>query len=68
VIDGRAELVAETAVSSPDLRGYLSETFRVFLNDEDFLDALSGHLYSDAASQARVSLVGERMLAVSHMV
>lgn len=68
MIDGREELLAEVAASPQDLKGFIVRTFGDLLNDEDFLDALPGHLYPDAASQARVPLIEQRMLAISQRV
>ena len=66
VVDGREELPAEVSASQQDIRDFVAERFDVFLHDEDFLDALSSHLYPDDASQGRVSLVTKRMLEISH--
>ncbi len=54
IIDGRATLLDECQSSAPELRAYLAERFGVLLNTPAFVDALSGHLPGDAASQARL--------------
>ncbi|MFA6032790.1 MAG: hypothetical protein WC889_07835 [Myxococcota bacterium] len=53
VIDGRLELFDEIRVCSTELRDYLSSEFRSMLQDESFIQCVSGHLPPDAASQAR---------------
>lgn len=54
VIDGRAELVAECRSQDPGLKGYLRDSFRSLLATPAFREALAGHLPGDAASQARL--------------
>jgi len=54
VLDGRQEIIAEIRNSPEDLWRFLSESFRMFLAQQSFLDALPGHLPPDRASQARL--------------
>lgn len=54
VVDGRATLLEECRASTPELRAYLAERFGELLKTPAFIDALSGHLPGDAASQARL--------------
>lgn len=54
VVDGRTTLLEECEASAPDLRAYLAERFDELLRAPAFIDALSGHLPGDAASQARL--------------
>jgi hypothetical protein len=61
VIDGRAQLVGEVDLAPADLRKYLSDEFRDLLSNQNFVEALPGHLLPDAASQQRLGLVLERM-------
>jgi predicted nucleotidyltransferase len=61
IVDGRVEVVGEVRSSATDLRDYLREEFRALLSNPDFLEALSGHLLPDAASQQRIRLVMKRM-------
>lgn len=61
VLDGRLELVAEVAAAAGNVRAYLAEQFATLLRNEDFLDALSGHLPGDAASQQRLPLLLRRL-------
>jgi predicted nucleotidyltransferase len=61
VIDGRPELVDEVHLAAADLQKYLSDEFRNLLSNQDFLEALPGHLLPDSASQQRIGLVVERV-------
>jgi hypothetical protein len=61
VIDGRHMVLDEIAAAPADVRAYLSETLRHMLATPAFIDAMPGHLPSDAASQARVLLVRSRL-------
>lgn len=54
IIDGRATLFDECQASVLELRAYLAERFDMLLKTTAFVDALSGHLPGDAASQARL--------------
>ena len=54
VLDGRREIVDEIKSSSDELKTFLSTTFRRFLADKNFLDAIPGQLLPDRASQARL--------------
>jgi hypothetical protein len=54
VVDGRAALLEECRSSPPELRIYLGERFRTLLANPAFVEALSGHLPGDLASQERL--------------
>ena len=54
VVDGRDSLPGECETSEQGLRDYLAERFDELLETPAFVDALSGHLPGDAASQARL--------------
>jgi predicted nucleotidyltransferase len=54
VIDGRASLLNECYESLAPLRAYLAAQFQHLLTYRSFVDALSGHLPPDGASQARL--------------
>jgi len=54
VLDGRPGIDSEIKQSSEDLQSFLSDKFTTFLKNEDFIDALPGHLPPDRASQARL--------------
>lgn len=61
LLDGRAELAAEIKSAEPELRIFLAEHFGRWLQSDDFLDALSGHLLPDVASQGRLPLIINRI-------
>ncbi len=61
VLDGRAELVEEIRAGAENVRGYIAAEIRKLLATREFLDALPGYLLPDQASQARVSILLERL-------
>jgi hypothetical protein len=61
LVDGRATLVAEVRAALADLRAYVHTEIQTLLATPKFLDALPGHLLPDASSQARISLVLQRL-------
>jgi predicted nucleotidyltransferase len=67
VVDGRGTMIHELAESEPELRTFVSAAFSTLLQRQNFLDALPGHLPGDAASQARVPVILERMQAISEL-
>lgn len=67
VIDGRDELVAECRGQDAALKDYLRERFRGLLATASFREALPGHLPGDAASQARLSNLEERLSLLAEL-
>jgi hypothetical protein len=65
VVDGRAEIVGEIAEAEPEVRKYITSEVGSLLKDEDFVEALSGFLLPDAASQARRTLLEQRLRAIA---
>lgn len=65
VLDGRPELMIEILHTEPGLRQHLIERFRALLQERRFVDAIAGHLPSDAASQARRPIVLDRIQAIA---
>ena len=65
IIDGRDSLIVEIAAAEPALRAYLAERFTGLLTESRFLEALPGHLPTDAASQARVPDLLARMQSIA---
>jgi len=57
VLDGRPEIVEEVKQAEPELVRELSERFQRLLQDNRFVDAVSGHMPTDETSQARVSIL-----------
>jgi hypothetical protein len=67
VIDGRPSLLEEVRASSPELRAFLAEAVRGLLAASRFHDALPGHLEADAASQARIVSLLEKLEGLSEI-
>jgi predicted nucleotidyltransferase len=67
VLDGRPEIVDEIERSHSALKQRLSRRFHTLLNERGFTDSLPGHLLGDAASQARLPFVMERIKAIAGM-
>lgn len=65
IFDGRPEVAGEIGQASKELRGYLAERLRELLGDRRFREALPGNMPPDEASQARVSIILERMSRVA---
>lgn len=61
VMDGRVELVDEIHAGAADVRAYIAAKIRKLLATREFLDALPGYLLPDHASQARVSILLDRL-------
>ena len=61
VVDGRAELVEEIHAGADDVRAFVVAETRKLLATREFLDALPGYLLPDEASQARVSILLDRL-------
>ncbi len=57
VLDGRSEIVEEIKRSESELISELADNFRRLLQDNRFVDAISGHMPPDETSQARVSII-----------
>jgi hypothetical protein len=67
VMDGRAELVDELRSAPDDVRSYITAAVREFLETSAFIDALPGYLLPDDASQARITIVLERLMEISQI-
>ena len=61
IIDGRLPLLDEVRATPPELRHYIAEETRTLMQIPDFLDALPGHLPGDAASQAKLPRLLEKL-------
>lgn len=61
LLDGRDEILSEIKSEIKELRSFLSIRFREFIKHNSFLESISGHLLPDAASQARASLIKEKI-------
>ena len=65
VIDGRDEIVQDVVQANHAIRTYLANELGELLDNEDFEEALSGHLPGDTASQQRAPIVLERMRRIA---
>ncbi len=61
IIDGRKELIEEITKTSDELKLFLSENFKKFLDDNTFLESISANLLPDAANQARKPILIDRI-------
>ena len=64
VLDGRPGIIEEVNQSEPALVKALSLRFEKLLDDRRFVDAVSGHMPTDEASQARVPMILKTIKAV----
>jgi hypothetical protein len=67
VIDGRDSLVDECRTSHAGLRAYLRKRVTGLLATPAFIDALPGHLPGDAASQARLPDLEDKLRALARL-
>ncbi len=67
VLDGRPEVVEEIRQCESTLREHLQRRLATLLKESRFIEALPGHMPGDAASQARVSIIIERLKAIAKM-
>jgi hypothetical protein len=67
VVDGRPELVDELRSAPDDVRSYIAAAVSELLETSAFIDALPGYLLHDAASQARITIVLERLTEISQI-
>ena len=65
VVDGRPEVVGEIGAAEPEVRAFIASEIGTLLNNQDFIDALSGFLMPDAASQTRRTLLEDRLRAIA---
>ncbi len=64
LLDGREELLSEIGSELKELRTFLSQELGKFIQDNSFLESISGHLLPDAASQARATFIKERIVKI----
>lgn len=65
VIDGRPAIIKEVQGATAALREYLCPQMKALLETDSFIDALPGFLLPDAASQARIRTVIQRLEALA---
>ena len=64
VIDGRPEIVNDISNSPDNLKEYLAFEFLALMSNDQFLQALPGHLNYSNESEGRKRIVEERMQAI----
>ena len=67
VLDGRSEVISDIKNSGDDLAKELSCQFKMLQEDQRFLDAVSGHMPTDEASQARVPRIIELINLIAEL-
>ena len=65
VIDGRAGILAELSAIDAELKEYIARTISGLITAEGFREALAGHLPPDRASQERLPLLWQRLVAIA---
>ncbi len=65
IVNGRPELADEVAKTDASIRKYISECFAKLVSAREFIDAVGMHLLPDEGSQARASIIIDRMRMVS---
>jgi predicted nucleotidyltransferase len=65
LVDGRPEIVHETAASTGALRDYLVTQIAALLEVDAFIKALPGHLPRDEAAQGRLPVIIDRLRQIA---
>ena len=64
-MDGRPQIVDDVGAATREVSAYISTEIGSLLRNPDFIEALAGFLLPDAASQARRSILEQRLVALS---
>lgn len=64
VVDGRPEVVNDISNAADNLKEYLAFEFSTLMNNDQFLQALPGHLNYSNESEGRKKIVEERIHAI----
>ena len=67
IVDGREQLLEECRASSPDVQDYLAHEISTLLAAPAFVEALSGHLPADAASQQRLPQLRQKLQQIASL-
>ncbi|HSI07910.1 MAG: hypothetical protein ACAH89_02600, partial [Rariglobus sp.] len=65
VIDGRADIAGEVAAAEPKLRAFVTTSIGNLVTNSDFQESLSGQLPLDAASQARLPSLRQKLRKIA---
>jgi len=68
LLDGRAAIVEDVRAADMVVKNAIKEQCSVLVTNERFLEAIPGHLPGDAASQARLPLIMERVDAMANLI
>ena len=68
VLDGRPELEDEIADSEEEIRSYVCNRLRDFMDNPLFIESLPGHLPGDAGSQARLPMLTEKLQRLAALI
>ena len=68
LLDGRPAILEEVRNADEVVRKAIKEQFSSLIKNERFLEAIPGHLPGDEASQARLSLIVERVEALANSI
>ncbi len=68
LLDGRAAIVEDVRAADMVVKNAIKEQCSVLVRNERFLEAIPGHLPGDAASQARLPLIMERVDAMANLI
>jgi predicted nucleotidyltransferase len=66
IIDGRPELLNEIEHASDDVQKFLAQRLSNLLSNQDFSEALPGHMRGDSVSQERIPLLIDRIKKIAH--
>jgi hypothetical protein len=67
LLDGRPEIIDDLALVSTNLQKYLAEEFSSLINNDNFIQALPGHLNYSNEAFIRQNIVRERIMAIINM-
>lgn len=65
VVDGRPQIVDDVRAATREVSAYISTEIGSLLRNPDFIEALAGYLLPDTASQARRSILEQRLVALN---
>lgn len=65
VVNGRQELLEEIQKADATVRAYISKCFAELIINREFVDAVGMHLLPDEGSQARASIIIDRIRTIS---
>ena len=68
LLDGRPAVVEDVRNADEVVKNAIKEQSSEMIKNERFLEAIPGHLPGDAASQARLPLIIERIDALARLV